>query len=195
MRREFIKNKIKEALDGHDIDKMLNSIKNTNCDCCGYFDMDSISRYDGMEHPLYYMINKHKVDELVFISPKQYIYNIARGFGTSYEDAMGSAYDEEKAKKYAEEMKNGSKFPIGYYTENKAQQEGRHRAVAAMMLGCKQIPVIVKMEVSHGYIKNFVEKYQNLNKEELDKLFKEKGYHGISGLDWREFKKYVEYRL
>ena len=193
--KDFIRNKIKEALDGHEIDKMLNSIKPTDCDCCKYFDIDGVYKHGAMEHPLYHIINKSVIFELEYISPKQYIHNIARGFGTSYDDALGSAYSEERGKKYAEAMKNGDKFPVGYYTDNKSDQEGRHRAAAAMMLGCKQIPVIKRIDLNPNYARNFVEKYKDLSREQLDTMFKEKGYHGISDLDWREFSNYVTYRL
>jgi len=193
--RDLVRKLVREALDDHEIDKMLNSIKSTDCDCCKYFDMDDMSRYGGMEHPLYFMIEKRSIFEMEFIPPKQYIYNIARGFGSSYDDAMGGAYIEDKAKKYAEEMKNGAKFPIGYYVDNKPDQEGRHRAAAAMMLGCQKIPVIKKVEINGDYVHKFVETYKDLTKEELDTMFKEKGYHGISSLDWREFQSYVNYRL
>jgi len=193
--KDLVRKLVREALDSHDIDKMLNSIKSNDCDCCKYFDMDDMSRFGGMEHPLYFMIEKRLISELEFISPKQYIHNIARGFGTSYDDAIGGAYLEDKAKKYAEDMKNGSKFPIGYYVDNKPDQEGRHRAMAAMILGCKQIPVIKQLNISGDYVNKFVNTYKKLTKEQLDTMFKEKGYHGISSLDWREFQNYINYRL
>jgi hypothetical protein len=193
--KEFIRNRIREALSGHDIDKMLNSIKQTDCDCCKYFDMDDMSNFGGMEHPIYFMIEKRYIFELIFMNPKQYIHTIAQGFGVSYDDAMGGAYSEERAKKYAEEMKGGAKFPIGYYVDGKGDQEGRHRAAAAMILGCKQIPVIKKVGISGDYGRRFVEEYKDLSREELDTMFKEKGYHGISDLDWREFTNYINYRL
>jgi len=194
--KSYIQKLLREGLSSHDIDSMLNQLKtNIDCDCCKYFDMDNLSMYGGMEHPVYYMINKGLIFELEYISPKQYIYNIARGFGSSYEDTLGGAYNDEKAKKYAEEMKVGAKFPIGYYVDGKSNQEGRHRAVAAMMLGCKLIPVIKQSEISSNYARKFVEEYKDYNKDELDALFKEKGYSGISALDWREFQNYINYRL
>jgi len=185
-----------EDLSDHDIDKLLNQLKNTiNCECCKYFDMDTKSNYGGIINPIYYMLSKGVMHELEYISPKQYIHNIARGFGMSYEDALGSAYNDEKAIKYAEAMKNGDKFPIGYFVDGKPDQEGRHRASAAMIIGCKKIPVIKITNISSGYAKSFVETYKDYNRDELNSLFKEKGYNGISDLDWREFKNYIEYRL
>lgn len=193
----YILKLLREGLSSHDIDSMLNQLKNiTECDCCKYFDMGELSMYGGIENPLYFMINKHIIQELEYISPKQYIHKIARGFGVSYDDALlVGAYNDEKAKKYAEEMKSGAKFPIGYYVDGKGRQEGRHRAVAAMMLGCKLIPVIKEFEVNNNYVRRFVEEYKDYDRDKLDLLFKEKGYHGISDLDWREFQNYVNYRL
>jgi hypothetical protein len=191
---ESIKKQLIEALNYHEIDKMLNSIKSTDCDCCQYFDMD-VSRFGWMKNPIYYIIEKHEIQELVFIAPKQYIFNIARGFGISYDDAMGSAYSEERGKSYAEAMKKGDKFPVGYYTDSHADQEGRHRAAAAMILGCKQIPVIKITRINRDFGRNFIEQYKELSREQLDTMFKEKGYHGITDLDFRTFTNYIEFRL
>jgi len=193
--RKYIKKLLREGLDAHELDKMLNSIKSTSCDCCKYFDMEDTARFTGLEHPIYSMIEKHQIEEIEYISPKQYLYNIANGFGLSYDDVLNSAYSDEKAKRYAEDMKKGDKFPIGYYKVNKADQEGRHRAVAAMILGCKQIPVVKKEEINRNYGHDFIEQYQTLDRPALDAMFKEKGYHGISDLDYRTFKNYIEFRL
>lgn len=192
--KKTIRTLLREALSDHEIDMMLKSIQ-PDCDCCKYFDMEGLDRFGGMEHPIYHIIEKGKLFELEYLSPKQYIYKIANGFGVSYEDALGGAYDEDKAKKYAEAMNKGDKFPVGYYTEDDADQEGRHRAMAAMMLGCKVIPVVKIIEVSDNYANRFVKNHMDMSYEELDEMFKEKGYHGISGLDWRTFKNYINNRL
>ncbi len=187
---------IREDLSRHEIDVMLNSIK-PKCDCCKYFDMESafLGRFGGMEHPIYFMLDKDEIHELEYINPKQYIHNIARGFGLSYDDALGGAYNEEKARKFAERAKGGSKIPIGYYVDNKPDQEGRHRAMAAMMLGCSYMPVVKIEKISRNFGKRFVEEYKDYNFEQMNQMFKEKGYKGISDLDWRTFKRYIEYRL
>jgi hypothetical protein len=192
--KAFIKQLLREELSSHDIEVMLNDIK-PDCDCCQYFDMDSIDKFGGMEHPIYYMIEKGEVHRLDHVKPKQYIHKIAHGFGVSYHDALGGAYDENKAKKYAEAMKSGDKFPIGYYTENGGDQEGRHRAMAAMMLGCERIPVIKINKTKPDYINSIVKELVGLSNEEIDKIYKDKGYHGVTGLDLRTLKNYIEYRL
>lgn len=195
--KTLIKKLLREELGAHEIDSMLNQMKsNLDCDCCKYFDMGSLERYGGLEHPLYYLINKREINELEYIDPKQYIHKIARGFGVSYEDALSNAYEDDKAIKYAEMMKSGSKSPIGFYTDGESGQEGRHRAASAMKLGCKLIPVVkIINNISNAYVRDFVEKYKDYSREEMDKLYKEKGYNGISDLDWREFNNYVNYRL
>jgi len=196
--KKYIKKLLREGLLGEDlsryeIDVMLNSIK-PKCDCCKYFDMESAfrGRFGGMEHPIYFMLLKDEIHELEYISPKQYIHNIARGFGLSYDDALGGAYNEEKAKEFAERAKGGSKIPIGYYVDNKPGQEGRHRAMAAMMLGCNYMPVVKIEKISRTFGKSFLGKYKDYDFEQMDKMFKEKGYKGISDLDWDTFKRIIK---
>ncbi len=194
--KNIIKKILKEELKNYEIDNMLNDIKSTKCDCCKYFDMDSLQNYGGLDKPLYHLINKNQIHTLEFISPKQYIYKIARGFGLSYEDAMGAAYNDEKAKKYASMMENGSKAPIGYYVDNKPDQEGRHRAAAAMILGCEEIPVVkIEKDVNNSYIRSVVNELNGLSFEEVNDIYKNNGYNGITGLDYSELKRYIDYRL
>ena len=85
--KNLINKILREELSSHDIEVMLNSIK-PDCDCCKYFDMDSVDRFGGMEHPIYYMIEKGEIHKLDYISPKSYIHKIVYGFGVSYEDAL-----------------------------------------------------------------------------------------------------------
>lgn len=195
--KNYIKKILRENLESHEIDSMLNQLKsNIDCDCCKYFDMDSINIYGGFEHPIYYIINKREINELEYITPEQYLRNIARGFGISYEDSMNGAYQDEKAIKYAEMMKSGSKSPIGFYNDGKPHQEGRHRAAAAIKLGCKLIPIVkITNNLSNEYVNDFVNTFKEYSREQLDTIFREKGYKGISDLDWREFNNYKNYRL
>lgn len=192
----FIKKLLRESLGQNILFKEVSV--NEPCDCCQYFDFENIEdKYSGLKHPLYFMIEKRKSHRLNHISPKQYIYKIAHGFGgLSYQDVVDSgAVSKDNVKKYAEAMKSGEKFPIGYYTEGSSMQEGRHRALALMELGCEEMPIVVIKDLSNEYVHDFVEEHKDYSREELDKLFKEIGYHGISSLDWREFRRYVEYRL
>jgi len=154
------------------------------CDCCQYMDMD-IERFGGMEHPIYYPLEKGEQHQLKTINPKQYIYAIARGFGgLSYDDATAHV-KWETVKKYAQDMRNGDKFPIGYYTEGSGLQEGRHRALALMELGCESMPVIVISTLTRPQQRDFALKYKGNSPEELNQIFKGMGYEGVSGLDIR----------
>ena len=110
-----------------------------NCDCCKYFDIESLNSKGGFEHPAYYMIEKMQRYTLKFIKPKQYIYAIARGFGNlSYDDATA--------------------------------------------------------HVNWGNV-DLATSMKGLTYEEIEVKFKEMGYDGISGLDYRTIKNYIEHRL
>jgi hypothetical protein len=119
-------------------------------ECDNFFDFNSLDNYIEFDKPLYSIISKRRTAKLIYLSPKQYIYKIAQGFGgLSYEDVVDSgAVVKSNINKYAEAMKGGDKFPIGYYTKDGESQEGRHRALAAMKLGCDKIPVIEFIKVS-----------------------------------------------
>ena len=166
------------------------------CECCEYFDFSDIGdRYSGLMHPVYYILEKGETHELKHISPRQYIHNIARGFGNlSYDDAIAHV-NQDNVKKYAEAMKRGDKFPVGYYREGDGGQEGRHRALALMNVGCEEMPVVVIKKVSQDTANNFARKYKDYSREELDTVFKQIGYDGISDLDWRTFNTFVKHRL
>lgn len=73
------------------------------------FDLDEIyKQYVEFYMSLYSIINKHKTARLRYMTPKQYIYTIARGFveRLSYEDAI-SPTNKEIIDKYANDMLNG----------------------------------------------------------------------------------------
>ena len=192
--KKFIKLLLREALDPI----LFKEAKASDpCECCQYFDFGSLRSYSGFEHPLYYMLEKGESHELKHITPKQYIYTIARGFGgLSYADVVDSgAVSKDNVKKYAEAMKRGDKFPIGFYRDGDSGQEGRHRALALMELGCDEMPIVVIKRVSDKEARDFVLKYKDYSREQLDSLFKEMDYNGISDLDWRDFRRYIDYRL
>lgn len=194
--KSLIKKLVRESLSSHDLDSMLNDLNTASCDCCKFFDMDSLGNYGGIKNPIYFAINKREIHTLIYMDPKQYIYKIANGFGLSYADALSYAYNDEKAVKYAEMMQSGSKAPIGYYVEDKEDQEGRHRASAAMKLNCKQIPVIkIERDLSNNYIHSFVKELVGMSREEVNTIFVNKGYDGITGLDWSELNNYINYRM
>jgi len=178
----------------------MEDVTQETCDCCKYFDFtysQAGGYFGGLTNPLYYELEKGERNEQKYIAPKQYIYAIARGFGgLSYDDVTKSgSVSMTNVKKYAEAMKNGEKFPIGWYKDGSGGQEGRHRALAAMELGCETIPVVVISEVSHDEAREIATKYKDLPRETLDRIYKDKGYNGITDLDWRTIRRWVEYKL
>ena len=176
----------------------MEDVTQESCDCCKYFDFSHSQAgayYGGLTHPLYHELEKGIRHELKYVSPKRYMEEIARGFGMSYDEAMKSnAINWATVKEYAEKMKSGVKFPIGYYKRG-GSQEGRHRALAAMELGCESIPVVLFTNVDRDEGKYIATRYKDLPRERLDQIYKDKGYDGISDLDWRTLRSYVDYRL
>jgi len=163
------------------------------CDGCQYFDMDSLNDYVEYEKPLYALIAKKRIGELEYISPKQYIYNIARGFGgLTYDDAL-IAHNHELAIKYSEDMKNGDKFPIGYYSDSGGGQEGRHRAMAAMRLGVNKIPVMRMKEITYDRAIAYAKQYKGMSFKRLDDLYKHNGYKGITNLGYNDLQRFIQY--
>jgi hypothetical protein len=169
----------------------------SDCDCCSYFDYNSLKNiYSGLEHPLYNIINKNKLYKLIYVSPKEYLIKVSNNFKTSYDDMINSGIISQKlVDKYAEAMKNGDKFPIIYYTVNSSAQEGRHRALACLKLGCKLIPVVTISELNSKKILNMIIELKGLSFEEVDNYFKNLGYDGISDLDYRELNNFFKYRM
>ena len=78
------------------------------------------------------------------MSPKEYLQRCAyQIFDSATIESTIAALDENNVKKYAEQMKSGTKFDMPYLNFMSGQQEGRHRAAAAMQAGIKKIPVLV----------------------------------------------------
>lgn len=80
--------------------------------------------------------------KIVEMSPKEYLQRI------SYEVFNNSLYrtmnvNPRTVAKYANMMANGTKFDIGFINYKSIGQEGRHRAIAAMLLNADKIPVII----------------------------------------------------
>ena len=92
-----------------------------------------------------YFRNQKNMDfKIEYMSPREYLSRTKEGFLKT--GAPGDFIpDEESVKKYAEMMKNGTLFnmPTLDYMRGRFNQEGRHRAMAAEMIGIEKIPVFV----------------------------------------------------
>jgi len=161
---------------------------------CDYFDMDSIYYHVEFDKPLYSIIQKRKTAKLHYMTPKKYLYTIANKFGLSYDEVVsGGAVFPEKYKKYAEAMKNGDKFPVSYFNRDDSMQEGRHRALAAMELGCEKIPVIEFIKIPQPEFEEYVEKYKDLSYDEINDIFIGLDFKGITMLGYNDLQNQVKY--
>lgn len=165
-----------------------------NYNNCDYFNMESIYAYVEFDKPLYSIVQKRKTAVLHYMSPKEYLETIARNFHLSYEETVDSAaVNPVKFKKYAEKMKNGDKFPVSYFNRDNSLQEGRHRALAAMELGCEEMPVIEFIKLSTERFEEYVERYKDLSYEEINKIYYNLGFKGITMLGYGDLQNYIKY--
>ncbi|MHA1286060.1 MAG: hypothetical protein ACTSPB_01530 [Candidatus Thorarchaeota archaeon] len=109
--------------------------------------------FDNMlENPDYFLKNKGKSFEIIWMSPQRYFETCAKN-RTEYSGEYASARNEremvndELARKYANMMEGGTYFPMPNIDEF-GGQEGRHRARALEMLGVKRFPVMRIRQVS-----------------------------------------------
>lgn len=108
-------------------------------------DKTGMSFYDDFlnkEDHKYKKLCKGLQGEIVMMSPDDYIKGCSKIFNVPVRNVLNGVINSN-VNKYADEMKNGTKFnlPILNYAQN--EQEGRHRALAAKKLGVDKIPVLV----------------------------------------------------
>lgn len=101
-----------------------------------------------LKKPAYHKEAKGIERSIDFMSPEKYFEKVERKLGIERETGKPHKdwADPEIVKKYAKEMEEGAKFPMpGLEYGNKAYfgQEGRHRMLAAEMLGIDRVPVLV----------------------------------------------------
>lgn len=99
----------------------------------------------------YYNKNKWEVS-VVEMSPRDYLYNSYSNKLDEWDkyEAIQHVAEDPSVAEYAENMKNGDKFPlvsIEYDEDGWLAQEGRHRALAAQRNGIETIPVLVRHPV------------------------------------------------
>ena len=92
-------------------------------------------------------INEHLekgTARIVEMTPKEYLQRVAHQvFHSKSTTAAVHGTSPSQVAKYAQMMKNGTKFETPYLNLRDRSQEGRHRALAAIINGYKKIPVIV----------------------------------------------------
>lgn len=83
---------------------------------------------------------------IVEMSPKEYLQRISYDvFKTSLQGGLRGV-SISSIKKYATEMKSGTKYDMPWIDYKNGGQEGRHRALAAILNGYKKIPVAVRLK-------------------------------------------------
>lgn len=115
---------------------------------------DVKQEYEGFEkdtHTSHYqdLYEKGKA-HIVEMSPEEYLHWCAhnifpkQGYNSTYESQIRAAIgDAGNVMKLVNLMKSGTKMYMPILNFKDSEQEGRHRAVAAMILGIKRIPVMV----------------------------------------------------
>lgn len=86
------------------------------------------------------------IKKTTIMSPDEYLkqaYSVTDGrLGGSFDGWMASnERTKEDVVRYSKAMQNGEKFPMPWIDYESGSQDGRNRALAAMILGIKEIPV------------------------------------------------------
>ena len=124
-----------------------------NLDTSNIFDTKSTGTANGtdmMRDPTYFKEKKGRVFKIVYMSPHQYLAATNAGFNdNSFQPG------DELVEEYAYKTLDGSKMPLPYLEYKLVQgderrdeytsfnQEGRHRATVANLLGAKEMPVMI----------------------------------------------------
>jgi GNAT superfamily N-acetyltransferase len=99
-----------------------------------------------MAQPEYFAKNKGIKGEIIWMSPREYIKQVAKQQNTNLEQQK-QMLTLQLVKEYTEAMEKGARFPIPLLDYAVGLQDGRHRAFAAEKLGAPSIPVLVVTKV------------------------------------------------
>ena len=91
-----------------------------------------------------YINGKQNGGYIAEMSPAEYLKRCAyQVFENATIESTLAAINEKNVDEYAKKMESGEKFDMPYLNLKKGEQEGRHRAAAAMKAGIEKIPVLV----------------------------------------------------
>lgn len=89
-----------------------------------------------------YMLNSNTI--LVEMTPMEYLEHVSYEiFNAPLQPMIEHSISKSIAEKYAKEMNEGARFPIGFIDYIRKNQDGRHRALAAHLNGYDKIPVYI----------------------------------------------------
>ena len=113
-----------------------------------------------LKNPNYFKKDKGKKCKIVYMSPDQYMKEVAKQQKTSMMFQYEVPVMQSKLQRIRDYIKAGNKLPLLYIenTEHCHTQEGRHRAIVAKELGLKKIPVLVVTEMSVPEWESFMKK-------------------------------------
>ena len=97
-------------------------------------------------NPQYFIREKNIKIKIIEMSVEEYLSQakqlLTKSWGSATLDRAQTG-GSDKIARYAELMKNGTKFPLPYLDYIDKNQQGMHRVEAAKSIGIKTIPVMV----------------------------------------------------
>ena len=165
-------NKFNESVD--------DGVFSTKTTGMGYY--DSILNKSGRVGYMYW--EKGLEGEIEYMSPAEYLKRVREGFKSDKNEGLFEPSQLEIKKA----IQNGAKIdmPVLFYGEKRFEQEGRNRAMVAIDLGLKEIPVFVGYEVTYDerrkkayeIVDEIIKKTQSNEEKEIFKSIRE--VHGGS---------------